>query len=87
MRYKIILTKKAIKDLLLLRSNGLEEKAKRIRDILAINPYDPPYEKLVGNLKGKYFRRINLKHRLVYEILENIKTVKILGMWSHYDDN
>lgn len=66
---------------------GKEQKVKQLIKILYNNPYQnpPPYEKLKGNLNGKYSRRINSKHRLVYEILETEKTVKILSVWSHYE--
>ncbi len=66
---------------------GKEQEVKQLIKILCNNPYQspPPYEKLNGNLKGKYSRRINSKHRLVYEILETEKTVKILSIWSHYE--
>ena len=85
MTYKIELTKQALKDLQNLQSANLKNKALKIRSILSINPYKLPYKKLSGNLAGKYSRRINHKHRIVYEVLEKINTVKVLRMWSHYE--
>ena len=66
-------------------SSGLKPQARALLEILQKNPYQPPYEKLVGNLAGYYSRRINIQHRLVYEILETEKIVRILKMWSHYE--
>lgn len=85
MIFKVELTKAAQKDLHKLRAAKLADKALRIRDLLAINPYDYGYEKLSGDLAGQYSRRINIKHRLVYEIFEDTKIIKILSMWSHYE--
>ena len=86
MKYRIELTKEALKDIRKLKTVGLEEKAKKIRDALKINPYDSSIsKKLSGDLFGKRSIRINLQHRLVYEILEEQKIVKILKMWSHYE--
>lgn len=85
MTYKIELTKQALKDLQNLKAANLISKAIKTRDILAVNPYELPYKKLSGNLAGKYSRRINYKHRIIYEVLEEIKVVKILRMWSHYE--
>jgi Txe/YoeB family toxin of toxin-antitoxin system len=66
--------------------SGLKPQAERILEILKENPFKnpPPYEKLLGDLSGAYSRRINIQHRLVYEVLEEIKTVKIIRMWTHY---
>lgn len=85
--YNIILTKQAVKDFEKLKSAHLIPKVKALVDILEQNPYQnpPPYEKLVGNLKGIYSRRINIQHRLVYDVLEEQKTVHILRMWTHYE--
>ena len=85
MTYRIELTKQALKDLQNLKTANLTSKAIKIRDTLAFNPYELPYKKLSGNLAGKYSRRINHQHRIVYEVLEEIKVVKILRMWSHYE--
>ncbi len=85
--YEVKFTKPAIKDVSKLKSVGLSEKARNLIDLMKNNPYQnpPPYEKLVGDLKGLYSRRINHQHRLVYEVLDDIKVVKILSMWSHYE--
>ena len=87
MSYEVVLTKIALKDLPKLRAANLLDNTKRLVDILAKNPWQnpPSYEKLGGDLKGKYSRRINRQHRLVYEVDESIKIVKILRMWTHYE--
>ncbi len=85
--YKIMYTKTAIKDIPKLKSMHLDKNAKALIDIIRDNPFQtpPPYEKLVGDLQGMYSRRINIKHRLVYEVLEEDKIVKILSLWTHYE--
>jgi Txe/YoeB family toxin of toxin-antitoxin system len=85
--YKIVYDKRALKDIPKLKSTNLDKKTKSLIDILRLNPYQSPpqYEKLVGDLEGAYSRRINIQHRLVYQILEDIKTIKIISMWSHYE--
>jgi len=86
--WKLVYTKTAQKDAKKLSSAGLKNKAQFLLDILKENPFQnpPPYEKLVGDLNGAYSRRINIQHRLVYEVLANkVKTVKIIRMWSHYE--
>lgn len=85
--YEIYYTKKAANDIPKLKAAKLDEKAKALIEILRQNPYQtpPPYEKLQGNLQGAYSRRINIKHRLVYEICEEEKAVKILSIWTHYE--
>ena len=87
MNWILVFTKQAKKDVKKLASSGLKPKAQRILDILTINPYQnpPPYEKLVGDLAGAYSRRINIQHRLVYQVLDSIKTVKVIRMWTHYE--
>lgn len=87
MVYEVLFSKRAIKDRDLLKSAGLSEKARALCKILAVNPFQnpPPYEKLVGDLKGSYSRRINVQHRLVYEVDEGAKVVYVLRMWSHYE--
>lgn len=87
MSWKLIYTKQAQKDAQKLAAAGLKPKAKLLLDVLAKNPFQnpPPYEKLVGDLAGAYSRRINIKHRLVYQVLEEIGTVKVLRMWTHYE--
>ena len=86
--YKILYTKRAVKDVPKLKSSGLNTKAKKSIDIIRINPFQtpPPYEKLVGDLQGAYSRRINIQHRLVYQVLEDTKIVKILSLWTHYEN-
>ena len=84
-QWQIILSKQAKKDAKKIASSGLKSQAQALLEILQENPYQPPYEKLVGNLAGYYSRRINIQHRLVYEILEAEKIVRILKMWSHYE--
>ena len=87
MAYKVLFSKRAIKDRDLLKSAGLSEKARALCIILSKNPFQnpPPYEKLVGDLKGSYSRRINVQHRIVYEVDEDKKIVYVLRMWSHYE--
>ena len=87
MNWTLIFTKQAKKDAKKLASSRLKPNAQRILDILAINPFQnpPPYEKLVGDLSGAYSRRINIQHRLVYQVLDSIKTVKVIRMWTHYE--
>ena len=84
--YTVVYTKKAVKDIPLLKAAGLDGKARALIEILRSDPFQnpPPFEKLQGDLSGAYSRRINIKHRLVYQILENDKTVKIISLWTHY---
>ena len=86
MSWKIVYTSQAKKDAKKISRSGLKTQAERLLDILEDNPYKTPplYEKLIGDLAGAYSRRINIQHRLVYQILDNIKTVKIIRMWTHY---
>ena len=87
MSWAIVFTKHAQKDAPKLASAGLKAKAQELLAILKANPCQnpPPYEKLVGDLSGAYSRRINIQHRLVYEVLTDEQTVKVLRMWSHYE--
>ncbi len=87
-KYHIVFTKQAQKDKKRIKQSGLEKKAKNLLRVIMENPYQnpPPYEALVGNLDGFYSRRINLKHRLVYQVFEEEKTVKIVRMWTHYEN-
>lgn len=80
-------SKYALKDAKKISAAGLRDKAQALLDILETDPFQnpPPYEKLVGDLAGAYSRRINIQHRLVYEIFKKEKTVRILRMWSHYE--
>ena len=86
MGYIIVITKQAQKDAKKLESCNLDKKAKELLSIIKENPYQtpPPYEKLIGDLKGFYSRRINIKHRIIYEVYEKENTIKILRMWTHY---
>jgi Txe/YoeB family toxin of toxin-antitoxin system len=86
--YKILYSKFALKDAKKLTSTNLSQKAKELIKIIKQNPFQnpPPYEKLVGNLNGAYSRRINIKHRIVYEVRQIDKVVRILRMWSHYGE-
>ncbi len=85
--YAIVYTKAAVKDIPKLKAAHLDDKAKALIAVIRENPYQTPpsYEKLVGDLKGLYSRRINQQHRLVYEVLEAEKTVKVISLWSHYE--
>ncbi len=87
MSWKIVYTKQAQKDAQKLLSAGLKAKADKLLDILKENPYQTPpsYEKLVGDLAGAYSRRINIQHRLVYQVLDSDRVVKVIRMWTHYD--
>jgi toxin YoeB len=85
--WRLVFTKQAQKDAKKLSAAHLKDKAKEILEILGEDPLRTPprFEKLVGDLAGAYSRRINIQHRLVYQILEDDRVVKILRMWSHYD--
>lgn len=83
--YQIKYHKEAVKDIDNLKTAGLDKKAHSLIEILKINPYQPPYEKLVGNLQGYYSRRISLQHRLIYTINEENKIIEIYRMWTHYE--
>lgn len=87
MTWRIVFTRQARKDARTLASAGLKDKAQALLQVLAGNPFQapPPYEKLVGDLAGAYSRRINIQHRLVYQVLEADRTVKVLRMWTHYE--
>ena len=86
-KWGLVYTKQAQKDSKKLRSAGLKTKAEDLLRILEENPYrnPPPYEKLVGDLAGAYSRRINIQHRLVYQIFDDLKVVKVIRMWTHYE--
>lgn len=85
--WRLVYTKQAQKDAKRISQSGLRPSAERLLQILKENPYQtpPPFEKLVGDLAGACSRRINIQHRLVYQVLDDVKTVKILRMWSHYE--
>jgi Txe/YoeB family toxin of toxin-antitoxin system len=86
-KWGLVYTKQAQKDSKKLRSAGLKTKAEDLLRILEENPYQnpPPYEKLVGDLAGAYSRRINIQHRLVYQIFDDLRVIKIMRMWTHYE--
>ena len=85
MKWQVILSKQAKKDAQKIVSSGLKPQAQVLLEILQDNPYQPPYEKLVGNLARYYSRRINIQHRLVYEINEQERIVRVLRMGLHYE--
>lgn len=86
MSWRLVYTKQAQKDAKKLARSGLKPQAERLLEILRDNPYQtpPPYEKLVGDLAGAYSRRINIQHRLVYQVFDDERTVKVIRMWTHY---
>ncbi|HIJ57011.1 MAG TPA: Txe/YoeB family addiction module toxin [Deltaproteobacteria bacterium] len=87
MNWRVVFTNQAQKDAKKLSASGLKEKAEALINILRENPYQvpPPYEKLIGDLAGAYSRRINIQHRLIYQVLNEEKIVKIVRMWTHYE--
>ncbi len=87
MKFCLVFTKQAQKDAKKLARAGLKPKAQILLDILADDPFQnpPPYEKLIGDLAGAYSRRINIQHRLVYEVLKRERMVKVLRLWTHYE--
>lgn len=85
MEWKIEFSRTAIKDAKKLKSANLEINVRELLDVLKSNPYQPPYEKLSGNLKGYYSRRINIKHRLIYSVNDETKAVRVVSVWSHYE--
>ena len=86
-KWKIVYTRQAQKDAKKIEAAGLKPKAEKLLDVLSENPFQtpPPYEKLIGDLSGAYSRRITIQHRLVYQVLQEIKTVKVIRMWTHYE--
>ena len=85
--WQLVFTKQAQKDALKLAAAGLRQKSEHLLELLRNNPFQnpPPYEKLVGDLAGAYSRRINIQHRLVYQLYPDQKVVKVLRMWTHYE--
>ncbi|MEG6572903.1 Txe/YoeB family addiction module toxin [[Clostridium] cellulosi] len=85
--YSVVYYKKTLKDIPKLKAAKLDKKAKALIELIKDDPFKnpPPYEKLQGDLRGAYSRRINIQHRLVYEVLEDEKIIKILSMWTHYE--
>ncbi|HKI79887.1 MAG TPA: Txe/YoeB family addiction module toxin [Ignavibacteriaceae bacterium] len=86
-KWRLVYIKQAQKDAKKLKSAGLKDKAKFILKILEKNPFQnpPPFEKLIGDLTGAYSRRINIQHRIVYQLYKEVKTVKVIRMWTHYE--
>jgi toxin YoeB len=86
-KWHVVYTKQAQRDAKKLSASGLREKAEKLLAVLRDNPFQnpPPYEKLLGDLSGAYSRRINIQHRLVYQVLNSERTVKALRMWTHYE--
>ena len=87
MSWRLVFTRQAQKDARKIAQSGLKAQTSRLLDILREDPYQnpPPYQKLVGDLSGALSRRINIQHRLVYQVLDDIETVKIIRMWTHYE--
>ena len=87
MSWEVVFARQALKDAKKLAASGLKPKAQELLGILVINPLQnpPPYEKLVGDLAGAYSRRINIQHRLVYEVFPSERVVRVLRMWTHYE--
>ena len=87
MNWTVVFTAQARKDAKKLASTGPKVQAQRLLDVLAADPYQTPprYEKLVGDLAGAYSRRINIQHRLVYQVLDDVRVVKVIRMWTHYE--
>jgi toxin YoeB len=85
--WRLVFTKQAQKDAIKISHSGLKPQVERLLELLKEDPYKnpPPYEKLIGDLSGAYSRRINIQHRLVYQVIEDIKTVKVIRMWTHYE--
>ena len=87
MKWAVVFAKHAVKDARKLAAAGLKDKAQALIEVLAHDPFQnpPPYERLVGDLDGAYSRRINIQHRLVYEVFKKERTVRVLRMWTHYE--
>ena len=86
-KWKLVYTKQAQRDAKKIKSSGLKEKTEELLRIIERNPYQnpPSFEKLLGDLSGAISRRINIQHRLVYQVLDDIKVVKVIRMWTHYE--
>ena len=87
MKWRLVFTRQAQKDAKKIAQSGLKPQASKLLEMLQDNPYQnpPPCEKLVGDLTGAFSRRISIQHRLIYQVLDDIKTVKIIRMWTHYE--
>ena len=85
--WQLVFTKQAQKDAKNIAQSGLKPQVSRLLDLLRVDPFQnpPPYEKIVGDLSGAYSRRINIQHRLIYQILKDVHTVKVIRMWTHYE--
>lgn len=85
--WRLVFTKQAQKDAKKIARSGLKPQAERLLELLTENPYKnpPPYGKLIGDLSGAYSRRINIQHRLVYQVMDETQTVKVIRMWTHYE--
>ena len=85
--YAVYFTKEALKDAKKITSAGLRQKVENLIEIISVNPFlnPPPYEKLIGDLEGAYSRRINIQHRLIYQVITKKKIIKIIRMWTHYE--
>jgi toxin YoeB len=86
-KWKTVFTRQSLKDAKKIKKSGLRSRVESLLNILRENPFQspPPFEKLVGDLQGAYSRRINIQHRLVYQVLKKQKVVKIISMWTHYE--
>jgi toxin YoeB len=86
-KWQVVYAKQALKDAKKISAGGLKEKAQELLEVLASDPFQnpPPFEKLVGDLEGAYSRRINIQHRLVYEVFKKQRIVRVLRMWTHYE--
>lgn len=87
MTWNIVYTRQAVKDSRKIKENGLRPKVEKLLELLEKDPfhYPPPYEKLIGDLAGAVSRRITIQHRLIYQVLEDEHTVKVIRMWTHYE--
>lgn len=87
MNWRLVFTKQAQRDAKKIAQSGLKPQTSKLLKILQNNPYQnpPPYEKLVGDLTGAFSRRINIQHRLIYQVFDDVRTVKVIRMWTHYE--
>ena len=87
MTWSVVYAKQALKDAKKVKAGGLKDKAQALLEVLESDPFQnpPPFEKLVGDISGAYLRRINIQHRLVYQVFSEQRTVRVLRMWTHYD--
>jgi Txe/YoeB family toxin of toxin-antitoxin system len=86
-KWRIVYARQAQKDAKKIAATGLRPKAEKLLEILSKNPFQPPppFEKLIGDLSGAYSRRVTIQHRLVYQVLQRIETIKVIRMWTHYE--